>query len=142
MRSLYQSNYLTKPKRGYGYYRYEPDISCSKTSPMKQLSSQRKADIRARDNNQCAFCGNGPREGESIYVVNLPDQVAGDDAQREGITLCGKHKNLFIASKSKHPLYRAQFFFINTYQQAKQQSDAHTANFCQDILAVYQKHNI
>ncbi len=106
IRSLVQEGYLIKPKRGY--YRYEP--AQAKSNKILQFSAKQRAEIFKRDNHKCLICGMGTREGLDLYAIkSFYARSASEDVDsiqelsvENAATLCGKHKNIFIATKSKY----------------------------------------
>lgn len=146
LRSLLHKGYLAKPKRGY--YRYEPDQV--RNNRTQQFSTKQREEILDRDDNRCIVCGMGTREGEDIYVVKFFEQAcnATDNIKNsklkveDAITLCGKHKNMWLATKNKSPVHNSKSFFVTAYNQAINKSDKNTASFCNDIIKVYEKHGI
>ncbi len=104
IRSLVQEGYLIKPKRGY--YRYEPGQA--QTNKILKFSAKQRAEIFKRDNHKCLICGMGIREGLDLYAIKsfyARSSEAVDSTQElsvgDAATLCGKHKNIFIATKSQ-----------------------------------------
>ena len=57
-----------------------------------------------------------------------------------GITLCGKHKNILLASSKTTHISKDNF--ITLYSKAIDKSDQKRMNFYQDILGVYEKHKM
>ncbi len=142
LRSLFKKGYLTRPKRGY--YRYEPRQA--KNNKLQQLSTKQRKEILIRDKNRCIVCGIGPKEGKDIYVVNFYKEEYSSSGHKidskDAVTLCGSHKNIWLAIKKKPPIHNSKEFFVNAYHQAVNQSDTKTINFCIDIMKVYKKHGI
>lgn len=142
IRSLLQKGYLTKPKRGY--YRYEPNQIINKR--INQFSARQRKEVLNRDDNRCCVCGMGTREGRELYVVNFfgPKDYSKNNKLKtsDGLTLCGSHKNMWIATKNTSSVVESKNFFIDAYHQAMEISDTKIANFCNDILNVYEEHGI
>ena len=137
LRNLFHRGYLLKPKRGC--YRYDPKQSIVR-KPHRFSDTKRKQ-ILMRDNHKCVVCGLGKKEGEDIYATHLYiDASMSGNKSGNGITLCGKHKNIMLASSKNTHISKDTF--ITLYNKARDKSDQKTMNFYQDILRVYEKHKV
>ena len=137
LRNLFHRGYLLKSKRGC--YHYDPKQSIVRNVP--RFSDAQRKQILMRDNHKCVVCGLGKREGEYVYATHLYiDTSMSGNKSGNGITLCGKHKNILLASSKITHI--SKDIFITLYNKARDKSDQKRINFYQDILRVYEKHKI
>ena len=136
VRKLAQEGYRMKIRKGL--YRYEPNKA--NTRKIKEFTSQQKKEIMRRDGYKCVWCGIGKREGEELHVDHIkPRDKGGKSTLENGQTLCPKHNNI---KKNYGQTEAGKRFFINLHRRAVSIGDKNMEKFCNDILNVYDQHNI
>jgi len=136
IRKLHQMGYLIKVKKGV--YRYEPKLV--KTRVLEDFTPKLKRAILKRDNYRCVICGRGKREGVELHVDHIkPKDLGGKATFDNGQTLCSRcnflKKNLKQTETGKR-------LFIRLHELAKKEGEKSLVDFCEEILKVYEKHNI
>ena len=134
IRNLHQEGHLIKVKTGV--YRYDP-------SPKKRLPDfntwQRRA-ILKRDGYKCVICGKGEKDGVNLQIDHIkPRDKGGEPTIDNGQTLCAAHN---FKKKNYNQTETAKKLFIRLYERSINKNDTKLANFCKDILAIYDKHDI
>jgi len=136
IRKLHQMGYLIKVKKGV--YRYEPKLV--KTRVLEDFTPKLKRAILKRDNYRCVICGRGKREGVELHVDHIkPKDLGGKATFDNGQTLCSRcnflKKNLKQTETGKR-------LFIRLHELVKKEGEKSLVDFCEEILKVYEKHNI
>lgn len=136
IRSLYQQGLLIQVKKGV--YRYDPDYKLD--VELWDFDAKTKALVLERDNYRCVVCGRGREDGLEITVDHKKaKENGGDNSFENGQTLCTPHNLL----KKKYSRTEAgKRYFIQLYQDAVRQDDEEMISFCEDIFAVFEKHNV
>ena len=136
IRKLAQEGFLQKI--GKGIYRYDPANVINRT--LEDFTSAQKKIILERDGYKCVICGRGREVGVELHVDHIkPKDLGGKAVIENGQTLCAQHNFL---KKNFKQTETGKKMFIRLYELAKSTGDAKIVAFCEDILAVYDKHNI
>lgn len=137
IRSLHQRGYLQKIAKGI--YRYEPDF-VNLRADLEDFTSTLKKQILQRDNYQCVICGMGKKEGVELHIDHIkPKDLGGKATLENGQTLCSKHNFL---KKNLKQTETGKKMFIRMLETAKNAGENELVSFLEDILKVYEKHNI
>lgn len=137
VRSLHQRGYLQKIAKGV--YRYEPDF-VNLREDLEDFTSTLKKQILQRDNYQCVICGMGKKEGVELHIDHIkPKDLGGKATLENGQTLCSKHNFL---KKNLKQTETGKKMFIRMLETAKNAGENELISFLEDILKVYEKHNI
>ncbi|PKM92996.1 MAG: HNH endonuclease [Elusimicrobia bacterium HGW-Elusimicrobia-4] len=136
IRKLSQSGKLIKIKKGI--YRYEPDFELNRE--LKDFTSEQKEKIFKRDNYKCVICGKGRPDGIEIHADHIkPKDLGGEATIENGQTLCAQHNFL---KKNYKQTETGKKMFIRLYELAKKSNDKKLQKFCNDVLTIYEQHNI
>ena len=136
IRKWHQDGYLQKIAKGI--YRYDPDSIHSKSS--EDFTARQKQEIFKRDGYKCVICGQGKREGLELHADHIKAKDQGGKATLEnGQTLCSGH-NMF--KKNFKQTETGKRLFIGLRNLAQSKNDQKLLDFCEDILAIYNKHKI
>lgn len=137
IRTLHQKGFLIKIDTGI--YRYEPD-STKIRDDLEDFSPNLKKQILERDGYKCVICGMGIREGVKLQVDHIiPKDLGGKATLENGQTLCARHNFL---KKNLGQTESGKKMFIRMLETAKQKGETELISFLEDILSVYEKHNI
>lgn len=136
IRQLHQKGYLIKIKKGV--YRYDPRHI--KLRQLDSFTNEQKAIILKRGGYKCAQCGMGVREGVELHIDHvIPRDKGGKSTIDNGQTLCSRcnflKKNLKQTESGKK-------MFVRMYKVAKKQNNKEVLKFIEDLLGVYEKHNV
>jgi len=133
---LHQEGWLIKVKKGV--YRYEPE-SAGKVE-LEDFTPEQKRLILERDGYRCVICGKRPEDGVELHVDHIkPRHLGGRSEIENGQTLCSQcnfRKKIYRQTET------GKRMFIRLLELAKKEGDQKMVDFCQEILAVYQKHAI
>lgn len=136
IRSLHEKGILIKVKKGV----YKYDSKKSKLKILKDFTPVQKKEILKRDAYKCVICGFGKKEGVELHIDHIkPRSLGGSNEIENGQTLCAKHN--FIKKNLKQT-ETGKKMYINLYELAKKEDNEELLKFCNDILKVYEKHNI
>ncbi len=136
IRKLSQEGFLQKI--GKGIYRYDPANVINRT--LEDFTAAQKKNILERDGYRCVICGRGREDGVELHVDHIkPKDLGGKAVIENGQTLCAQHNFL---KKNFKQTETGKKMFIRLYELAKSMNDTKILAFCEDILAVYDKHNI
>ena len=137
IRSLHQKGYLQKIAKGV--YRYEPK-SVNIRQDLEDFSPALKKHILERDNYKCVICGLGKNEGVELHIDHIkPKDLGGKATLQNGQTLCAKHNFL---KKNLKQTETGKKMFIRMLETAKEANDKELIAFLNEVLEVYEKHNI
>lgn len=137
IRSLHQKGFLQKIAKGV--YRYEPDF-VNLRQDLEDFSQNLKKQILERDNYQCVICGMGKKEGVELHIDHIkPKDLGGKATLENGQTLCSKHNFL---KKNLKQTETGKKMFLRMLETAKNANEKELINFLEDVLKVYEKHNI
>lgn len=137
IRSLHQKGYLQKIAKGV--YRYEPE-SVNIRQDLEDFSPALKKQILERDNYKCVICGLGKNEGVELYIDHIkPKDLGGKATLQNGQTLCARHNFL---KKNLKQTETGKKMFIRMLETAKEADDKELVAFLNEVLEVYEKHNI
>lgn len=136
IRKLAQEGILQKI--GKGIYRYDPANVIHRE--LEDFTASQKEEILARDGYKCVICGRGREHGVELHVDHIkPKDLGGKATIANGQTLCAQHNFL---KKNFKQTETGKKMFIRLYELAKSTNDEVIKAFCEDILNVYEKHNI
>lgn len=137
IRSLHQKGYLQKIAKGI--YRYDPDF-VSLRDDLEDFSPKLKKQILERDDYQCVICGMGKKEGVELHIDHIkPKDLGGKATLENGQTLCSKHN--FLKNNLKQT-ETGKKMFLRMLESAKESNQQELVEFLEDVLEVYEKHNI
>ena len=135
-RKLHEEGLLIRVKKGI--YMYDPD-SIQKRQ-LEDFTPEQKDLILKRDDYRCVICGRGRNEGFELHIDHIkPKNKGGQAILENGQTLCSVHN---FRKKQYEQTETGKKMFIRLYNLAKKQNDHVLTDFCRDILAVYDKHDI
>jgi 5-methylcytosine-specific restriction endonuclease McrA len=108
--------------------------------PKSPFSSKVKERILKRDKYQCQWCGKKKSKTTFLAVDHLiPEDEEGKGTYDNGITLCydcnNLKKNLGVSSFGKK-------MFQRYLKISEKNQDTSKTNFLNDILDVFEKHNL
>ena len=137
IRSLYQKGYLQKIAKGI--YRYDTN-NINIRNNLEDFSPKLKKQILKRDDYKCVICGLGKAEGIELHIDHIkPKDLGGKATLENGQTLCSKHN---ILKKNLKQTETGKKMFLRMLETAKNLNDTELIAFINDILEVYEKHNI
>lgn len=137
IRSLHQKGYLQKIAKGV--YRYDPENVILRDD-LEDFTPALKKQILERDGYKCVICGMGRREGVEVQVDHIiPKDLGGKATLENGQTLCARHNFL---KKNFGQTESGKKMFIRMLETAKAKGDKELISFLEDVLEVYEKHNI
>ena len=136
IRKCHQEGLLIKVAKGV--YKYDPDLVKSNT--LEDFSPRQKKRILARDNYRCVICGKGLQDGIELQIDHIkPKDKGGKASISNGQTLCAAHN---FRKKNYQQTETGKKMFIRLYQAAQAIGDKQTADFCAQILEVFEKNNV
>lgn len=136
IRKLSQEGQLIKINKGV--YKYEPDFV--KNRKLKDFTFGQKEAIFKRDSYKCVVCGRGQKDGVEIHADHIkPRDLGGESTIENGQTLCAQHN---FQKKNYKQTETGKKMFIRLYELAKKSNDKKLQKFCNDILCVYEDHDI
>ena len=136
-RSLHQRGYLQKIAKGV--YRYDSDFVALRED-LEDFAPALKKQILERDNYQCVICGIGKKEGAELHIDHIkPKDLGGKATLENGQTLCSKHNFL---KKNLKQTETGKKMFLRMLETAKNANEKELIDFLEDVLEVYEKHNI
>jgi hypothetical protein len=140
IRKLHDEGKLVK--LGKGTYMYDPNHQPS--IDLQDFSPLVKNQALERDEFKCVICGLGKKEGVELQIDHVLPRSKGGDANLENAqTLCAAHN---FSKKNLSQMEHGKKMFLKLKEKASRltESDEGTnlLKFCEDILAVYDKHSI
>ena len=136
IRMLSQQGMLIKIKKGI--YKYDPDFI--KERKLKDFTAEQKEAIFKRDGYKCVECGKGLKDGVEIHADHIkPRDFGGESTIENGQTLCAQHN---FQKKNYNQTQTGKRMFIRLYELAKKVKDKELQKFCNDVLTVYEQHNV
>lgn len=136
IRELHQQGWLIKVKNGV--YKYDPNAVTQTT--VEHFTQNDKNAILKRDGHRCVVCGKSEADGVELHVDHIKPKDKGGEADiSNGQTLCAEHN---FKKKNYDQTELGKRLFIRLHQRAKQIHDEQTMEFCTDVLAVYEQHDI
>lgn len=137
IRSLHQKGYLQKIAKGV--YRYEPDF-VNLRQDLEDFNPSLKKQILERDGYKCVICGMGKKESVELHIDHIkPKDLGGKATLENGQTLCAKHNFL---KKNLKQTETGKKMFLRMLESAKNANEKELIDFLEDVLKVYEKHNI
>lgn len=135
IRKLSQEGYLIKINKGV--YRYDPNYIINDN--LEDFTEKQKKEILKRDGYKCVVCGRGKEDGVELQVDHIkPKDKGGKATIDNGQTLCAQHN---FQKKNYDTTEFAERLFKTWLELAKQNNDEIMADFCSDVLDVYQKYH-
>lgn len=136
IRKLAQDGFLIKVAKGI--YRYDPTMESKKE--LEDFTVVQKQQIKKRDDYKCVICGLGERNGIELHVDHIkPKELGGRATLENGQTLCAQHN---FQKKTFKQTETGKKMFIRLYELAQKSGNLATMKFCQEILCVFDKHDI
>ena len=136
IRKLAQQGFLIKISKGI--YRYDPALI--ETRELEDFSEAQKQFIKKRDGYKCVICGAGTKNGIELHVDHIkPKEFGGKATVENGQTLCAKHN---FQKKTLKQTETGKKMFIRLYELAKSENNVETMKFCEDVLSIFDEHNI
>jgi len=136
IRKLSQSGQLIKIKKGI--YKYDPDFVINRK--LEDFTPEQKERIFKKDNYRCVYCGKGKADGVEIHADHIiPKDLGGKAEIANGQTLCAQHN---FNKKNLKQTETGKKMFIHLYELSNYLKENKLKNFCQDILAVYEKYDM
>nr|WP_314520810.1 HNH endonuclease [uncultured Campylobacter sp.] len=136
IRTLHQKGYLIKVSKGV--YRFEPNFNLR--NDLEDFSPELKKKILERDEYKCVICGMGQKDGVELHVDHIkPKELGGKATFENGQTLCAKHNFL---KKNLKQTETGKKMFIQMLETAKAENETALVKFIEEILNVYEKHNM
>ena len=137
IRSLHQKGYLQKIAKGV--YRYDED-AVNLRNDLEDFTPALKKQILERDNYKCVICGMGKKEGIELHIDHIkPKDLGGKATFENGQTLCARHNFL---KKNLKQTETGKKMFLQMLTTAKASDEKELVAFLEDVLKVYEKHNI
>ena len=136
IRSLHEEGKLVKVETGV--YRYDPEVVAR--ADNLNFTATQKAKILELGEYRCAICGATKESGTSLHVDHIRPRSKGGKATIEnGQVLCSKHNNL----KKNHGQTEAgKRMYRTIYRQAVEANDINMIHFVEDVMRVYDEHDI
>jgi len=140
IRKLHDEGKLVKLSKGV--YMYDPNYQ--PTIDLQDFSPSVKSQALDRDGYKCVICGLGKKEGIELQIDHILPRSKGGDALLENAqTLCAAHN---FSKKNLSQLEHGKKMFLKLKDKASRLADSdegtNLLKFCEDILAVYEKHKI
>ncbi|MXZ43713.1 MAG: HNH endonuclease [Gammaproteobacteria bacterium] len=136
IRQLHQNGELVKVSKGV--YRYDPSLAHS--IDLDTFTQQQKDTILSRDKFRCVQCGRGKNEGVELHVDHIkPRKFGGVSTISNGQTLCSEHN---VLKQTLSQTETGKKMFIRLLDVARQEGSRKLVDFCEDVLATYEKHGI
>ena len=136
IRKLHQEGFLIKITKGI--YRYDP--KSVKKKNLEDFTQKQKDEILKRDGYKCVMCGKGKKDGVELHIDHIkPKDLGGKATIENGQTLCSQHNFL---KKNLKQTETGKKMYIRLYELAKKENNEKLLLFTNDILKVYEKHNI
>lgn len=136
IRKLAQEGFLIKISKGV--YKYDPNYIIHRD--LEDFTANQKKAILKRDGYKCVICGRGRADGVELHVDHIkPKDLGGKATIENGQTLCAMHN---FKKKNLGQTETGKKMFIRLYELSKANDDIETLKFCEEILKVFEKHNV
>jgi 5-methylcytosine-specific restriction endonuclease McrA len=136
IRKLHQEGFLIKIAKGI--YRYDP--KSVKKKNLEDFTQKQKDEILKRDGYKCVMCGKGKKDGAELQVDRMkPKGLGGRATIENGQTLCSQYNFL---KKNLKQTETGKKMYIRLYELTKKENNEKLLSFANNILKVYEKHNI
>lgn len=140
IRKLHDEGKLVKVAKGI--YMYDPNYQ--PTIDLQDFSPSVKSQALERDGYKCVFCGLGKEEGVELQIDHIRPRSKGGDALLDNAqTLCAAHN---FSKKNLSQMEHGKKMFLKLRDKAARLADStegtNLLKFCEDILAVYEKHKV
>lgn len=136
IRQLHQEGWLIKVRKGV--YRYDPEVAGKTT--LEDFTPAQKQAILERDGYRCVVCGKGRADDVELHVDHIKPRHLGGRAEIEnGQTLCAQcnfRKKIYKQTET------GKRMFIRLLELAEKEGDTATAQFCREVLQVYERHGV
>ncbi len=137
IRKLSQMGFLIKIEKGV--YRYDPDYAHQRND-LEDFTQKQKKEILKRDGYKCVICGMGLENGVELHIDHIkPKDLGGRATLENGQTLCARHNFL---KKNLKQTETGKKMFIKMLESVKTTNDYELRAFLEEVLSVYEKHNI
>ncbi|KAA3595763.1 MAG: HNH endonuclease [Calditrichaeota bacterium] len=105
-----------------------------------EFTPKQKKEIFKRDDFRCVICGKREPFGEELQIGLLKPKDKNSSLKiLDSVTLCNFH---YLNSKNCAQTETGKKMFIRLYEKAKVIGDSETANFCAEILEVFEKNEV
>jgi hypothetical protein len=142
IRRLAQEGKLIKERKGV--YRYDPDHAEGRIN-LQDFDGPTKHAIFERDGYRCVVCGLGKDDGIELQIDHrIPREKGGEGSVRNGQTLCGAHnyqKKILSQTSFGRKLFTHWKRDLLADPNGGRERDR-LINFCDEVLALYNKHGI
>ncbi len=136
IRQLHQEGWLIKVRKGV--YRYDPTIAGK--AQLDDFTPEQKQAILERDGYRCVVCGRGLKDGLELHVDHIKPRYLGGKSEIEnGQTLCAPCN---FRKKTYKQTETGKRMFIRLLKLAEKEGDTATAQFCREVLNVYERHGV
>lgn len=138
IRKLAQEGFLIKVSKGV--YRYEADNVHKRN--LENFTEAQKKVIFEKDGYVCAKCGKNKElyPNAEFHIDHLvPKDEGGKAVLENGQVLCSRCN--FIKKNIKQTT-TGKKMFVNLYEYAKKEENEEVKSFCEDLLNVFEKHNV
>ena len=136
IRSLHEEGKLVKVETGV--YRYDPDAV--KLTGNLNFTATQKAKILELGGYRCVICGVTRESGTTLHVDHIRPRSKGGKATIEnGQVLCSRHNNL---KKNYGQTETCKRMYRIIYNQAVEAKDINMIKFVEDVMRVYDQHDI
>jgi len=139
IRKLAQIGFLIKIKKGW--YRYDPKKASLRT--LEDFTLADKKIILERDGYACVICGKSEKDGVDLQVDHIkPKELGGNATISNGQTLCASHN---FQKKISSQTETGKKMFIRLLESVQNSDDKNASKiekFCEEILKVFEKHDI
>ncbi|TAG06931.1 MAG: HNH endonuclease [Cytophagia bacterium] len=138
IRQLAQEGFLLKISKGV--YRYDSEAIQKRN--LEDFTISLKKIIFERDGFECARCGkNKINYPDAEFHIDhiVPKDEGGKAILENGQVLCSRCN--FIKKNTKQTS-TGKKMFLNLYELAKKEQNEEVKQFCEDLLKVFEKHNI
>ena len=136
IRKLSQSGLLIKIATGV--YKYDPERVSRRE--LQDFTATQKKIILKRDDYKCAQCGMGKKGGAVLHIDHVKPKDWGGEATIENAQILCSRCNFL--KKNLKQTESGKKMFIRMYEMAKNEKNEKVLAFCEDILEVYEKHNV
>ena len=125
-------------QEGIGLYRYDPDTVTYNS--QENFTAAQKAEILRNGGYRCAMCGATKDEGALLHADHIvPRSKGGKATVDNGQLLCSQHNNL---KKNYGQTETCKRMYKVLYDKAVELNDTAMREFIEDVMRVYDKHNI
>ncbi len=136
IRKLAQSGFLIKVAKGV--YKYDPNYVQQRE--LEDFTASQKKEILKKGGYRCSVCGKGKKDGVELHVDHIkPKDLGGKAEILNGQILCAQHN---FRKKNLNQTETGKKMFIQLYDLAKSSSDHDLERFCEDVLKLYEKHDM